>query len=66
MKDRDIATARGQDLHGIVRMPIDLLAELEPHAHRRGLSPSKLVVLIIEAALADNMIDAILDDAGDE
>jgi hypothetical protein len=45
-----------------VRVPIDLLAELEPHAARRGISANKLVVLIIDAAIADNMIDAILDD----
>lgn len=34
------------------------------HAEARGVSPAELMMRVIETLLADDMIDAILDDRG--
>jgi hypothetical protein len=41
----------------------DTLDQLEPIARKRGLHVNALCRRIVETALDDNMIDAILDDA---
>jgi hypothetical protein len=49
-----------------VVVPRELLDELERPARRRGLSAVGLAREIIRAVVEDDMIDAVLDDAGDE
>lgn len=45
-----------------VVFPVEVLARLVPHANRRDVSANELARRIVEHALDDNMIDAILDD----
>jgi DNA-binding NarL/FixJ family response regulator len=45
-----------------VVFPGDVLARLVPHADRRRISANELARRLIEHAIDDNLIDAILDD----
>jgi hypothetical protein len=55
---------RSQNCRTVV-FPIDLLNALGPHAARRGVSANELARRVVEAALDDKLIDAVLDDADD-
>ncbi len=46
-----------------VLFPLELLAALAPHAARRGIHPHSLARKLIEVVLAEEMLDAVLDDA---
>lgn len=49
--------------HGrTVLFPIDVLDRLQPHAAKRGIHANHLARLIVETAVDEDMIDAILDD----
>lgn len=62
--DRRIRAIRPTEEMGrAVLFPVDVLAALGPHAARRGIHPNSLARLIVETAVDENMIDAILDDA---
>lgn len=53
--------------HGrAVLLTADVHRLLGPHAAKRDMSVSHLARLLIETAVDDNMIDAILDDGGDK
>jgi hypothetical protein len=43
-------------------LPPWLLQALTPHATRRGATPAMLAFAIIETVIADDMVDAVLDD----
>jgi hypothetical protein len=43
-------------------LPPQLLQALTPHASRRGTKPAMLAFSIIETVIADDMVDAVLDD----
>jgi predicted nucleic acid-binding protein len=45
-----------------VLFPIDILDRLRPHAERRGVSCNELARRLVETAIDDGMIDAVLDD----
>jgi transcriptional regulator len=45
-----------------VLFPLDVLEALRPHAEARGIAPDELARRLIEAAIDDNLIDAVLDD----
>lgn len=45
-----------------VVFPIDILDRLRPHADRRGISCNELARRLIETAIDEGMIDAVLDD----
>lgn len=45
-----------------VVIPVDVLDRLTPHATARGISTNELVRRLIDTAVDDGMIDAILDD----
>ncbi len=47
-----------------VVFPIDVLDALGPHAAARGISPNELARRLVETAIDDNLIDAVLDDRG--
>jgi hypothetical protein len=47
-----------------VSVPASMLAALEPHAGKRGISPQALMRRLVATALGDGMIDGILDDGG--
>jgi len=44
-------------------LPRELLERLRPYAERRGVSPAEIIVRLLDAALDDHIVDAILDDA---
>ena len=46
-------------------LPEYLLPRLAPHAIRRGMTSKGLAIRILEAALDDNLVDAVLDDRCD-
>lgn len=46
-----------------VVFPTDILDRLRPHAERRGISCNELARRIVDTAIEDGMVDAILDDA---
>ena len=48
-----------------VLFPVDVLEALRPHAEARGIAPNELARRLIEAAIDDNLIDAVLDDRGE-
>jgi transcriptional regulator len=57
---------RPAEEHGLtILFPADILDRLAPHAARRGIHVNSLVRRIVDTAIDDNMIDAILDDADD-
>jgi hypothetical protein len=43
-------------------LPPWLLQALTPHANRRGTTSTMLAFAIIETVIADDMVDAVLDD----
>lgn len=43
-------------------LPMGTLDGLRPHASKRGVSPAELARRLLAAAVAGNLIDAILDD----
>jgi hypothetical protein len=45
-----------------VLFPVDILNALGPHAAKRGISPNELARRIVETAVEENMIDAVMDD----
>lgn len=45
-----------------VLFPADVLAALGPHATARGISANELARRIVQVAVDDELIDAILDD----
>ena len=49
-----------------VLFPNDVLDGLTPHADLRRITVNELVRRIVETALDDGMIDAILDDLAEE
>lgn len=46
-----------------VLFPIDVIADLGPHAARRNIHPNHLARLIVETVLESDIVDAVLDDA---
>ena len=44
----------------------DVLSRLRLHASRRGITPNELIRRLVETALDDDMIDAVLDDRPDQ
>jgi hypothetical protein len=52
-------------IEGALLLTPHLLHALAPHAGRRGMTPAALAHLIIEAVVADGIIDAALDDSTD-
>lgn len=54
---------RPAEEHGrTVLFPTDILDRLRPHAARRGIHTNHLARLIVETALDERLIDALLDD----
>ena len=49
-----------------VPVDADVLAKLRPAATARGMSVPKLVRRLLAVIVDDDMIDAILDDMGDD
>jgi hypothetical protein len=47
-----------------VVFPPDLLRRLRPHAARRGVTVNALARCILETALDEGLVDAVLDDGG--
>jgi transposase len=47
-------------------LPQKLINALAPHAERRGLRPTELAFFILETVVDDGMINAVLDDLGDD
>lgn len=45
-----------------VEVPLELLARLAPHAGRRRMTTEALLRLLIELALEDGLVDAVMDD----
>lgn len=45
-----------------INVDLDVMRDAEPHARARGISPHDLCRRILAAAMADNIVDAILDD----
>ncbi|SFI36183.1 hypothetical protein [Albimonas pacifica] len=45
-----------------VLFPAEVLDRLRPHAARRGITPNELARRIVDVAIDECMIDAILDD----
>lgn len=64
-------TARVRDVaHGpsiaIAKLfPCEEKRLLRAHAARRGITVNRLIQIIVETVVEDDMIDAVLDDAGD-
>jgi transcriptional regulator len=55
--------ARPAETHGrTVVIPTDILDRLAPHATTRGISTNELVRRLVETALDEGLIDAVLDD----
>jgi hypothetical protein len=48
-----------------IEVPRTLMADLAPHAARRGMTPSKLAREILIAVIMDRMVDAVMDDEED-
>ena len=48
-----------------VLFPVDVLDALGPHAARRNITANTLARRIVEMVVDENMIDAVLDDAGE-
>lgn len=48
-----------------VVLPLEVLDRLQPFAARRKISVPELVRRLVETAVDDRMVDAILDDAED-
>lgn len=46
-----------------VLFAVELLDQCRPHAARRGITANELARRIVEAAIEDKMVDAVLDDA---
>lgn len=60
------SAARSAAIGGTCRtvlFPVDLLADLVPHAERRGITANCLARRIIETVIDDGMVDSVLDDA---
>ena len=54
---------RPAEHHGrTVLFPVDILERLRPHAALRGISPNETARRLVEAALDDDLVDAVLDD----
>ena len=47
-----------------LHVPSDILSALRPHAVKRGISVSRLALAIIETAVLQDLVDAVLDDDG--
>jgi len=45
-----------------VYLGIHTVAALKPHADARGILPTKLVQMLIDTVVRDDMVDAVLDD----
>lgn len=45
-----------------VALPVDTLRDLHPHAERRGLNVNALVLRLLDQLVADELVDAVLDD----
>lgn len=45
-----------------VYLGVQTIAALKPHADARGIKPTKLVQMLIDAVVRDDMVDAVLDD----
>ncbi|CAN5476794.1 hypothetical protein BH10PSE7_BH10PSE7_15070 [soil metagenome] len=57
---------RPAELNGrTVLFPEDVLDQLLSHAAKRGIHPNTLARRLVETAIDENIIDAILDDAHD-
>jgi hypothetical protein len=50
---------------GLPRLPRDIAAQLGRAAARRGVTAERLARDILEAVIADDLIDAVLDDGAD-
>lgn len=48
-----------------VHIPVELLRRMKPEAKKRGVPPETLAYLIIDAAVAGNLINAVLDDGAE-
>lgn len=44
-------------------LPAHIASALAPHAHNRGITAPELAARILETVIADQLIDAVLDDA---
>lgn len=59
------AKGRGASRDDSVRavvLPVDLFAQLGPHAAKRGVSSGQLARLILKTVISEKMVDAVLDD----
>lgn len=65
-KGRISAVRRPHDLAPVTRCTVvlagDVIEELAPHAWRRAITVQNLVLRIVEAAIRDDLVDAVLDD----
>lgn len=64
-KDPSIPKFRAGRAQSKIWIPRDTLAALEEAAARRNTSPNEIARRLLTAAVADNLVEAVLDD-GDE
>ena len=48
-----------------ILLPADIIAKLTRHAARRGIHPNSLAREIVNRVVDENLIDAVMDDAGE-
>ena len=66
LKPHPEATSRSGGGPQFLELPPELVTELRPHASRRGLTCAVLAALLLDTIVADDLIDATLDDRGCE
>ena len=55
----------GEDMGRTVVIPVYVLNQLGPHAAKRNMSVNHLARTIIATVVDENMVDAVMDDAGE-
>jgi hypothetical protein len=63
---RSMARTRAKRQTIGVMLPPRIMEALKPHAARRRVTPAYLAFRIVETAVADKLIDSILDDLGED
>lgn len=61
-----VRPARPTEINGrTILFPRDVLDRLAPHAAKRCIHPNSLARMIVEIAVAEGLVDSILDDGGE-